>query len=128
MVEINLPDVLAEVTELFSRYERALVANDVETLTSFSWKSPLAVRYGVAENLYGFDAIAQFRATRAPIDLTRTLMNTTITTYGRDFATANTEFRRTNATMTGRQSQTWIRTDEGWKIAAAHVSLLQMPK
>jgi Protein of unknown function (DUF3225) len=128
MVEINLPDVLAEVTELFARYEKALVGNDVETLTSFSWKSPLAVRYGVAENLLGFDAIAQFRATRAPIDLTRALINTTITTYGRDFATANTEFRRTNATMTGRQSQAWIRTDEGWKIAAAHVSLLQSPR
>jgi Protein of unknown function (DUF3225) len=128
MVEINLPDVLSEVTEAFRRYERALVANEVATLTAMSWKSELTLRYGVAENLYGYDAIAEFRATRAPIDLSRELMRTTITTYGRDVATANTEFRRTGATVTGRQSQTWIRTDEGWKIAAAHVSLLQAPR
>ena len=128
MVEINLPDVLSEVTEAFYRYERALVANDVASLTAMSWKSELTLRYGVAENLYGYEAIAEFRATRGPIDLTRELMRTTITTYGRDVASANTEFRRTGATVTGRQSQTWIRTDEGWKIAAAHVSLLQPPR
>jgi Protein of unknown function (DUF3225) len=128
MVEINLPDVLSEVTEAFYRYERALVANDVASLTAISWKSELTLRYGVAENLYGYEAIAEFRATRGPIDLTRELMRTTITTYGRDVASANTEFRRTGATVTGRQSQTWIRTDEGWKIAAAHVSLLQPPR
>ena len=128
MVEINLPDVLSEVTEAFRRYERALIANEVASLTAMSWKSELTLRYGVAENLYGYGAIAEFRATRAPIDLSRELMRTTITTYGRDVATANTEFRRTGATVTGRQSQTWIRTDEGWKIAAAHVSLLQPPR
>jgi hypothetical protein len=128
MVEINLPDVLSEVTEAFYRYERALVANDVASLTAMSWKSEFTLRYGVAENLYGYEAIAEFRATRGPIDLTRELMRTTITTYGRDVASANTEFRRTGATVTGRQSQTWIRTDEGWKIAAAHVSLLQPPR
>jgi Protein of unknown function (DUF3225) len=128
MVEINLPDVLSEVTEAFRRYERALVANEVATLTAMSWQSALTLRYGVAENLYGYEAIAEFRATRAPIDLSRELMRTSITTYGRDVATANTEFRRTGATVTGRQSQTWIRTDDGWKIAAAHVSLLQPPR
>jgi Protein of unknown function (DUF3225) len=128
MIEINLPDVLAEVTEVFHRYERALVANDVESLNALCWQSGFTLRYGVAENLHGYDAIAAFRATRAPIDLTRELMRTTITTYGRDFATANTEFRRTGATVTGRQSQTWIRADDGWKIAAAHVSLLAPPR
>jgi hypothetical protein len=128
MVEINLPEVAAEVTEAFFRYERALVANDVAALTAMSWKSEFTLRYGVGENLHGYEAIAEFRATRAPIDLTRDLIRTTITTYGRDVASANTEFRRKGATVTGRQSQTWLRTDEGWKIAAAHVSLLQMPK
>jgi len=124
MIDINLPDVLTEVTEAFHRYERALVANDVAVLDTAFWKSGLTLRYGIAENLYGFDAIAEFRATRSPIDLTRDLLKTVITTYGRDVATANVEFRRKGATMTGRQSQTWIRTDEGWKIATAHVSLL----
>lgn len=128
MVEINLPEVAAEVTEAFFRYERALVANDVAALTAMSWKSEFTLRYGIGENLHGYEAIAEFRATRAPIDLTRDLIRTTITTYGRDVASANTEFRRKGATVTGRQSQTWLRTDEGWKIAAAHVSLLQMPK
>jgi ketosteroid isomerase-like protein len=80
------------------------------------------------KNLYGYEAIANFRATRAPIDLTRDLMNTKITTYGRDLASANTEFRRKGATITGRQTHTWIRTGDGWKIAAAHVSLLPQPK
>src|SRR5271167_1742830 len=117
MIDINLPDVLTEVTEAFHRYERALVANDVAVLDTAFWKSGLTLRYGVAENLYGYEAIAEFRATRSPIDLTRDLLKTVITTYGRDVATANTEFRRKGATMTGRQSQTWIRTDEGWKIA-----------
>jgi ketosteroid isomerase-like protein len=128
MVEINIPEVLSEVTQAFQDYERALVGNDVAALTAMMWKSALTLRYGVAENLYGYEAIAEFRATRAPIDLTRELMRTTITTYGRDLASANTEFRRTGATLTGRQSQTWIRTDEGWRIAAAHVSLLQPPR
>jgi hypothetical protein len=128
MIEINLPDVLAEVTEAFHRYERALVSNDVAVLDTAFWKSGLALRYGIAENLYGYEAIAEFRATRNPIDLTRDLLKTVITTYGRDVATANAEFRRKGATLTGRQSQTWIRTDEGWKIAAAHVSLLQPPR
>ena len=128
MVEINLADVLAEVTQAFYRYERALLANDVASLTAMSWKSGFTLRYGIAENLYGYEAIARFRATRAPIDLTRDLMNTAITTYGRDVASANTEFRRKGATVTGRQSQVWLRTDEGWKIAAAHVSLMPTPR
>jgi hypothetical protein len=120
--------VLAEVTEAFYRYERALISNNTAVLDQLFWRSELTLRYGVAENLYGYQAIAEFRATRSPIDLTRDLMNTTITTYGRDCATANTEFRRKGAALTGRQSHTWIRTGEGWKIAVAHVSLLPPAK
>jgi len=126
MLEINLPEVVAEVTSAFARYEQALVANDIEVLDQLFWASPYTLRYGVAENLYGYDAIANFRATRPPMNLTRRLMNTVITAYGRDFATANTEFKREGSTVTGRQSHVWLRTQEGWRIAAAHVSL--MPK
>jgi hypothetical protein len=124
MLEINIPEIVAEVTAAFMRYERALVANDADVLDSLFWKSPHTMRFGVAENLYGFDAIATFRKARAPIDLTRRLMNTVITTYGRDLASANTEFQREGATLSGRQSHVWLRTDAGWQIAAAHVSLM----
>jgi hypothetical protein len=124
MLEINIPEVLAEVTETFMLYERALIANDVEMLDRLFWDSSLTLRYGVAENLYGHHAIAAFRVGRPAIDMTRRLMNTVITTYGRDMATANTEFQRVGATMAGRQSHVWLRTDQGWRITAAHVSLL----
>jgi hypothetical protein len=126
MLEINLREVVAEVTSAFARYERALVANDMAALDQLFWISPFTLRYGVAQNLYGYDAIANFRATRPPINMTRRLMNTVITAYGRDFATANTEFQREGSTVTGRQSHVWLGTTEGWRIAAAHVSL--MPK
>jgi hypothetical protein len=126
MLEINLPEVVAEVRSAFTRYEQALVANDVAALDQLFWISPFTLRYGVGENLYGYDAIAFFRATRPPIIMTRRLMNTVITAFGRDFATANTEFQREGSTVTGRQSHVWLRTLEGWRIAAAHVSL--MPK
>lgn len=121
-MDINLPEVLAEVTAVFNQYEKALVTNDVEVLDQLFWKSPHTIRYGATENLYGYDAIAQFRAGRSPVGLERTLSNTAITTYGRDFATANTEFAR--AGKSGRQSQTWMRTADGWKVVAAHVSLM----
>ena len=124
MLEINIPEVVAEVTEVFARYERALVENDVATLDALFWASPHTLRYGIGENLYGHQAIAAFRAARPPINLARRLINTVITTYGRDVATANTEFQRIGATNTGRQSQVWLRTDLGWRVAAAHVSLL----
>ncbi len=127
MIEINIPEVVAEVTAAFAAYERALVANDVAELDRLFWASPLTLRYGVAENLYGYDAIAAFRTNRPPIDLTRRLINTVITTYGRDVATANTEFQRVGATTTGRQSQVWLRTDRGWQVAVAHVSLMPQP-
>lgn len=124
-MEINAPEILAEVTEAFRRYERALVENDVAVLDQLFWASSQTVRYGVAENLYGWDAIAAFRRSRPPADLSRDLMNTVITTFGRDFATANTEFRTRDSGAIGRQSQTWARTAAGWQIVAAHVSILR---
>lgn len=124
-MEINLPEIVAEVTEAFHRYETALVSNDVAVLDELFWQSPYTIRYGATENLYGYDAIAAFRAGRSAANLDRTLKNTTITTYGRDFATANTEFDRPNLGQTGRQSQTWLRTDQGWRVVAAHVSMLK---
>jgi hypothetical protein len=124
MLEINIPEVVAEVTAAFQRYERALVANEVEVLDALFWKNPNTLRFGIAENLYGYEAIASFRSTRPQIDLTRHLKNTVIVSYGRDFATANTEFQRVGSTVAGRQSHVWVRTDEGWRIAAAHVSLM----
>jgi Protein of unknown function (DUF3225) len=127
MMDINLPEVVAEVEKAFARYERALVTNDVAELDALFWKSPHTLRYGATENLYGYDEIAAFRAGRSPANLTRDLVKTVITTYGRDFATANVEFKRSGSTTTGRQSQTWVKTDEGWRVVAAHVSLLQTP-
>jgi hypothetical protein len=124
MIEINIPEIVAEVTAAFMRYERALVADDVAELEALFWRSPLTLRFGIGENLYGYDAISAFRRGRPPIDLTRRLINTVITTFGRDLATASTEFQRVGATTTGRQSHVWVRTDEGWRIATAHVSLL----
>jgi hypothetical protein len=123
-MEINIPEVVAEVTAAFERYEKALMSNDVAVLDELFWQSPYTIRYGVTENLYGYDAIATFRKKRSPVNLERLLMNTVITTYGRSFATANTEFQRPGTNRTGRQSQTWMLTDEGWRIVSAHVSLL----
>jgi len=127
MLEINIPEVLAEVTAAFQRYEKALVTNDVAVLDELFWQSPHTLRYGVTENLYGYDQIAAFRAGRSPLGLSRKIFNTVITTYGRDFGTANTEFQRDNAKRSGRQSHTWMRTPVGWRIVAAHVSLLEAP-
>jgi hypothetical protein len=124
-VEVNLPYVVAEVTAEFARYETALVTNDVAVLDELFWNSPHTLRYGATENLYGYDAICAFRAARPAQGLAREIMNTVITTYGTDFATANTEFKRVGSEKTGRQSQTWIRTPQGWRVASAHVSLLQ---
>ena len=123
MMQINLPEVLAEVDAAFDRYERALCANDVAVLDELFWNSPHTLRYGGGENLYGYDAIAAVRAGRSAPGA-REILQRVITTYGRDFATANVEFRRAGAERTGRQSQTWLRTPEGWRVVAAHVSLL----
>jgi hypothetical protein len=121
---INLPDVLAEVTAAFARYEDALVHNKVEVLDELFWDSPHTLRYGATENLYGYAAIQQFRAGRPSQGLERSLLKTVITTYGTDMATANVEFQRVGSAKTGRQSQTWMRTPEGWRVVSAHVSLL----
>lgn len=118
----NIPEVVAEVSAIFARYEKALVGNDVETLNALFWRDPRVLRYGIGECLYGHEAIAGFRAARPVADLDRDLFNTVITTFGRDFATANTEYRRKASGKVGRQSQTWVRFPEGWRIVAAHVS------
>ena len=123
---LNLPDVVAEVTAAFERYEAALGHNDVAVLDELFWNDPHTLRYGVTENLYGYASIAQFRGARSPAGLARRLLKVVITTYGRDFATANCEFERGG--RHGRQSHTWMRTPQGWRIVAAHVSLLQPEK
>ena len=123
-MQINLPDVLAEVSAAFARYEKALVSNDVAVLDELFWNSPHTLRYGVGENLYGYGEIQAFRAGRPAVGLAREVLRTVITTYGTDFATANIEFRREGAARTGRQSQTWVRMPEGWRVVAAHVSLM----
>ncbi|KRA02637.1 MAG: oxalurate catabolism protein HpxZ [Achromobacter sp.] len=123
-MDINLPDVLAEVTAAVERYEAALVSNDVQVLDTLFWNSPHTLRYGAGENLYGYDEIRAFRAQRSPQGLARQVLRTAITTYGEDFATANLEFQREGSTRIGRQSQTWMRTPQGWRVVAAHVSLM----
>jgi len=122
--DINLPDVLAEVTAMFQRYEQALVGNDVAALDALFWPSPHTLRFGATEILYGYDRIKAFRAARSPTGLARSLRNTVITTFGRDFATAATEFTRPSTPRIGRQMQTWVRFAEGWRVVAAHVSLM----
>ncbi|HEX3401814.1 MAG TPA: oxalurate catabolism protein HpxZ [Acetobacteraceae bacterium] len=124
-MEIDSPDVRSEVEAAFARYEVALTTNDVATLQDLFWRNPRTIRYGIAENLYGSDEIAAFRAARSPVGLARSISRTVITTYGRDFATASTLFEReTVPGRIGRQMQTWARMPEGWRIVAAHVSLI----
>jgi hypothetical protein len=127
-MDINRPDVLAEVQAVFARYEHALVHNEVEVLDELFWASESTVRFGVAENLYGIEAVRAFRAARPSQGLARTLQNTVITTYGTDHATAMTEFRREGGNKLGRQSQTWVRFPQGWRVVAAHVSLIDLPR
>ena len=123
-MHINLPEIVDEVTAQFARYEDALVNNKTDVLDELFWNSPQTLRYGATENLYGFDAIQAFRAGRPAQGLMRIVLKTVITTYGSDFATANIEFQRAGSTRPGRQSQTWLRTPDGWRVVAAHVSLL----
>jgi hypothetical protein len=120
---INRPAIFAEVMAVFARYENALVSNNVDVLDELFWDSKFTLRYGTGESLYGIDAIRAFRNARNPAGLERTLHNTVITTFGDDFATANTEFQR-DGKPRGRQSQTWVRLPEGWRVVAAHVSFL----
>lgn len=121
---VNLPHVVAEVGAVFARYEHALVHNDVEALDDLFWHADAVVRYGAGENLIGIEAIRAFRRARPAAGLARTLANTVITTFGDDVATAMTEFHRPGSERIGRQSQTWVRFESGWKVVAAHVSLL----
>ena len=128
-MEIDRPDVVKEVTAAFERYERALVSNDVDTLDAMFRDDPRTVRYGATEILYGYAEIRTFRAGRSPVALARTLSKTVITTFDRDFAMASTLFHRaTTPGKVGRQTQTWVRFDDGWRIIAGHVSLIDEPR
>jgi len=127
-LQIDIPEVKAEVEDAFARYETALVTNDVETLEALFHDDGRTIRYGGGENLYGMDAIRAFRRARAPVGLARTPARTVVTTYGRDFAVASTLFYRDNAPgRVGRQQQTWVRFPEGWRVVAAHVSVIAEP-
>lgn len=123
-MQVNIPEIVAELSHAFHAYERALIDNDIETLNELFWRSDHTLRYGVRELLYGHDAIARFRIDRGAIDQRRILRNTRITTFGREFGTANTEYVPFGTDRVGRQSQTWVRTDNGWRIVRAHVSFL----
>ena len=124
-MEIDLPEVVAEVREAFDTYERALVGNDVAALNAFFRDDARTIRYGVGEILYGYDELKAFRAARSPVALGRTISRTVITTYGREFAVASTLYERPSAPgKTGRQMQTWVKFPEGWRVVAAHVSLI----
>jgi hypothetical protein len=123
-MEINIPEIVAEVTQAFRRYELALVTNDISVLEASFWDDPRVVRFALHDNGYGPAAIARARRARSNVDLKRTLTHTVITTFGRDFATASTEFQREESGREGRQSQAWVRTDRGWKVVSAHVSWL----
>ncbi len=128
-MDIDLPDVLAEVTAQFERYERALVTNDVAVLDELFRNDPRTLRYGIGENLYGYAEVSSFRAARSPAGLMRKTARTVITTYGRDTAVASTLFYRDSMPgRVGRQMQTWVRCPEGWRIVAAHVSVIDEPK
>ena len=122
--ELDIPEVIEEVSAAFQEYEKALVNNDVAVLDRLFWEDARVVRYGSGENLYGYDQIQAFRAGRPGGNLARTLHNTRITTHGRDLATVWTEFHRPCNPRTGRQSQVWARRPEGWRVVAAHVSFM----
>ena len=124
--EINLPGVVAELQELYPRYEQALVSNDVETLVDMFWASPEVMRFGVTENLYGHQELEAFRKSRPAANLSRTVTRLDVVSFGRDFASITLEFERNtaNGIVRGRQSQVWVRLPQGWRIVSAHVSLL----
>jgi AtzH-like len=128
-MDIDLPEVVAEVRQAFDRYEKALVGNDVNALNDLFRDDPRTIRYGATENLYGHGEIRSFRAARSPVALGRTLSKTVITTFGRDFAVASTLYQRPSAPgKIGRQMQTWVKFAEGWRVVAAHFSLIDPPK
>jgi hypothetical protein len=125
-MRINDPETLAELQALYPKYEEALVTNDVETLVQMFWASPHAMRFGAAENLYGIDEIGSFRKGRSPANLARSIRRLDIVTFGKDYGSVTLEFERVvdGRTLLGRQSQVWARLPEGWRIVAAHVSML----
>jgi hypothetical protein len=128
-MDIDNPEALAEVTAAFRRYETALVTNDVETLNGLFHEDARTLRFGGTENLFGYSEIKAFRGARSPVGLARRTDRTVITTYGRDFAVASTLFYRDTAPgKVGRQMQTWVRFPEGWRVVAAHVSIIDEPK
>ena len=128
MIEVDLPEVVAEVKAAFQRYEKALVSNDIAALDAMFHDDPRTIRYGSTENLYGYAEIEAFRAARSPAGLMRTLSKTVISTYGRDHAVTSTLFHRASVPgKVGRQMQTWVRFPEGWRVVAAHVSLIDKP-
>lgn len=124
--EVDLPDIVAEVATHFRSYEDALMANDVEMLNTLFWNNPATVRFGVLEELYGWEALAEYRRGRTPAS-PRQLLRTRITTFGRDAAVAVTEYLEDGAPQIGRQTQTWVRMEAGWRIVNAHVSLPPLP-
>ncbi|MBS0241597.1 MAG: oxalurate catabolism protein HpxZ [Proteobacteria bacterium] len=124
---IDNPDVVAEVRAAFDAYETALVTNDIATLDRIFRDDPRTLRYGIGENLYGYSEIKAFRAARSPAGLARSISRTVITTYGRDYAVASTLFRRAPGKV-GRQMQTWVRFADGWRVVAAHVSVIDEPR
>jgi hypothetical protein len=127
-MEVDIPEVKKEVEAAFALYETALITNDVATLEALFRDDARTLRYGIAENLYGMHEIREFRRARSPLGLMRKLERTSITTYGHDFATANTLFFRDSAPgKVGRQSHTWVRFEDGWHIVAAHVSIIDAP-
>ena len=129
MPEVDIPEVVAEVRKAFEEYEKALVNNDVDKLDELFRDDPRTIRYGAGEILYGYAEIKAFRAARSPVGLGRTLSKTVITAYGRDFATASTLYERPSAPgKIGRQMQTWVKFPEGWRVVAAHVSLIDAPQ
>ena len=126
-MDIDIPAVKAELEAAFARYEVALTTNDVPVLDELFWDSPSTVRFGGAENLFGAEEIAAFRAARPPTGLQRAVLRTSITTYGRDFATTSITFQRVGSSKIGRQQQSWVRFPDGWRVVAAHVSLIDPP-
>jgi hypothetical protein len=125
---VNDPAVVAELKLLYPKYEEALVSNDVETLTAMFWQSPEVMRFGVTENLYGFEELEAFRKSRPSVGLARTIKRLDIVTFGSDYGSITLEFDRVTTdggTVRGRQSQVWVRFENGWRIVAAHVSLLR---
>ena len=122
-MEINIPEVHAEVTDAFWKYDRALVENDIDTVIALFWDSPHTLRYSPTDLLYGIQEIKDFRQTQRGTPLKREVTKLVVTTFGRVFGTANCETRRTDTGALGRQSHSWVRLEDGWRIVAAQVSV-----